>query len=461
MDAQHMDCCKVSSHALVKAKRALVALAITASFALLGCTTPYGMSDPFGLRQDNNAPLPQDGYTFRGQGPSGFGPAPGSTGPAGSAANAGGGIAPGQGGYTGRAGASGINRLRPRDEEDLAPSPIDTAWRNIKNFFTGGPNEQTARQLYAEADTLFRQQKYDDAADGYAKAAGRFPDSLIEEDAWFMMAECYFFADRYPKAEDAYGELIKKYDNTRHLDTVTRRLFSIAEYWDQLQTKDERFALNPNLLDKSRPTWDTGGRAIKAFENVWLADPTGPLADDAVMKLANLNFLKQNWGDADLYYTQIRQDFPNSQYLVPAYMLGYRTKLEKYDGAGYDRTPLDEAEVLIETLLAQFSDQLGEDLQRVQQAKAFVRVSKAEREWAMGEFYRRKGQNTAASIYYRNAVRDFAGTEYAEQAQTRLAELGDEPATPPDRFAWFTGLFPEPGETGPKPLQQPSATVLR
>lgn len=421
-----------------------------------GCASPGGLADPFGLRsQDKAPPQPPESILYRSQGPGGFGGGSGGV-PGGPPSNNPGTNSPG--GYTGRPGASGVNRLRPRDDEELAPSPVDTAWKNVKNFFTGGPNEEKSREYYTEADELFRKKEYLDAAKLYAKSADKYPDSLIEEDAMFMQGECYFFADRYPKAEDAYGELFMKYDNTRHLDTVTKRLFKIAEYWDRLQTTDERYSLNPNLIDRTRPMFDTGGRAIKTLEAVWLADPTGPLADDAVMKLANMNFLQQDWEDADLYYTQIRQDFPNSQYLVPAYLLGFRTKLEKYDGAGYDRTPLDEAEVLIETLLAQFADQLGDDRDRVLQARDFVKDRKAEREWSMGEFYRRKGEVASAQMYYRTAVRDYANTTYGDQSRERLAELGDAAPTPTDRFAWLTNIFPE-RKAGPQPIANP--TVLR
>ena len=34
-----------------------------------------------------------------------------------------------------------------------------------------------------------------------------------------MLAESYFFDDRYIKARDAYDELVKEYPNTRYLDT--------------------------------------------------------------------------------------------------------------------------------------------------------------------------------------------------------------------------------------------------
>ena len=47
-----------------------------------------------------------------------------------------------------------------------------------------------------------------------------------------------FFADRYSKACDIYGELMKKYVNTRHLDTCVRRQFSIADYWVKCDQAD-------------------------------------------------------------------------------------------------------------------------------------------------------------------------------------------------------------------------------
>ena len=34
----------------------------------------------------------------------------------------------------------------------------------------------------------------------------------------FKAAESYFFADRYRKADDAYGMLIKKYPSTQYLE---------------------------------------------------------------------------------------------------------------------------------------------------------------------------------------------------------------------------------------------------
>ena len=51
-------------------------------------------------------------------------------------------------------------------------------------------------------------------------AAEGWPDSPLEQDALFQLGESYFFAERYPKANNAYEELLRKYPNSPHLDKV-------------------------------------------------------------------------------------------------------------------------------------------------------------------------------------------------------------------------------------------------
>jgi len=102
-------------------------------------------------------------------------------------------------------------------------------------------NEPIARQHYDAGQKLFGDKKYDAAAKEFAAAADRWPDSSLEEDAMFMRAESYFFADSYSKANDWYGELMKKYTNSRHLNTTVARQYDIARYWQQLDEKYHRW----------------------------------------------------------------------------------------------------------------------------------------------------------------------------------------------------------------------------
>src|SRR5690606_36655428 len=117
-----------------------------------------------------------------------------------------------------------------------------------------------------------------------------------------------------------YDRLMKEYPSTRYLDRSTRRLFTIARTWlhfpepvrasDVQQVDFENpqasppppptstadlphsVPIVPNLWDRTRPVFDTQGRAIQALKSIWLNDPTGPLAADALM-LAASHYLRK------------------------------------------------------------------------------------------------------------------------------------------------------------------------
>src|SRR5690606_16274895 len=171
----------------------------------------------------------------------------------------------------------------------------------------------------------------------------------------------------------------------------TRRLYAIGEYWKERYQESPTWTLRPNLTDKTRPLFDTKGNSVSMFRAIWMHDPTGPLADDAIMQVANTHFLNGNYQSADEHYSQLRRDYPSSKHVMQAYLLGFRTKLELYQGPVYDRTPLNEAEELIDTLLLQFGHELGEERERVLQARAIVRAQQAERDWNSAEYYLKGG----------------------------------------------------------------------
>ena len=90
-----------------------------------------------------------------------------------------------------------------------------------------------------KAIRLFREKKYKAAAEQVPSGRStRGPHSPIEQDAMFMLAESYFFDDRYIKARDAYDALVKEHPNTRYLDTVIDREWNIARYWEEHDASD-------------------------------------------------------------------------------------------------------------------------------------------------------------------------------------------------------------------------------
>jgi outer membrane protein assembly factor BamD (BamD/ComL family) len=322
------------------------------------------------------------------------------------------------------------------DNSEVIPSEYDgratglDAWstdnvkRRWKKMVGRGPNEPVARAAMQEADALFKAGDYAAAVPKYKRVIDRWPDSALEEDALWQLAECLFFTDRYAKAEDTYDEIVKKYANTKYLDRIAQRQFVIAQYWMALDDQHHYRTLSPNLVDRTRPLFDTRGRAHKAFDHVRINDPRGPLADDSIMAQANAHFLRRQWLDADYFYGLLRSEYPDSDFLLQAHLLGLQAKLQAYEGPVYDGGVLEEAGILADQVLVQFPDQLSrEEEGRVEKTRQTIAAQQAERHWRRAEFYAKGRHYTSARIYYALVARDYPDTQLAQAARERYQAI--------------------------------------
>jgi outer membrane protein assembly factor BamD (BamD/ComL family) len=347
--------------------------------------------------------------------------------------------------------------LLPKDEDGIAINEEKSAWektvenlapskvgKRFKKAIGRGPHEQIARENFDKGEDLFKQRKYDEAVKYFKEASKRWPDSGLEEDALFYLAESYFFADRYYRASDTYVLLLKKYENSRYLNDVVIRQFAIAQYWEQMAKDHAWYALN--LTDKTRPYFDPAGNAIAVYNSVRLNDLNGPLSDDATMAMANYYFVHNRFEDAAYHYDLIRKEHPNSEHQLQAHLLGIRSKLRSYQGPQYEAAPLTEAEELIEKTLTTFPrDQLKEDHARLVQAREAIRFERGQRVFQSGEYYYKIKYYRAAQHYYREVIKDYPDTPFGKMALERITEVKDLPPVPPDYFKWLTKLFPTDG----------------
>ena len=337
----------------------------------------------------------------------------------------------------------------------------------IKETVGLGPDQTQAQKDFDEAEELFRREEYADAAKLYKSAYKGWPDSQLEQDAMFKHAEAQFFASNYSKASNAYEALARKYPNSPHLDKVITRQFSIARYWEQYHNYNPNWFVTPNFIDRTRPLFDTIGRSMKNYENIRLNDPTGPLADDAIMAMGNSYFLRGRYGDADLQYELLRKEYPRSDHQYDAHILGLQCKLRKYQGPSYDGTPLEEAQVLVKQLKVQFNGQLDNDQrERLVETEALLKKEIATRDYQMAQHFDGIEQYGSARIYYARVMNEFPNTPLAEQSKVRLAEIGGEPETPTSMIEPLLDMLPENSERtkmATVPLVQPDtpATPVR
>ena len=302
---------------------------------------------------------------------------------------------------------------------------------------------------YKKAQEIFEAKNYKEAEKEFKAIVKKYKNDPIREDAQFMIAECQFARKRYSWAQDSYDQLLVDFPSTRHLDQTTKRMFTIARYWlqdpsiisgsevqqvnleepgsdspelpDDGKKRSSRWALVPNLFDRSRPVFDTENRALEALKSIWLHDPTGPLADDALMLTASHYLQKGRYMDADRTFSLLREEYPKSPHLKDAFMLGTHVKLMSYQGPRYDATVLDDAGNLKETTLRMFPKA---DKQRLKTELQKIEYAKAKREWETVEYWMRRSKPKSAAVYCNLLIEHYPTSPFANQARDLLAELG-------------------------------------
>lgn len=269
----------------------------------------------------------------------------------------------------------------------------------------------------------------------------------IREEAVFYLAESQFQQNSLANAANNYQMLVKDYPSTRYMDESTRRLFEISKQWlgvDGFATTEEirqvdaetgagnaplssqkaakRFSAIPNFSDPSRPVFDKGGHALKSLKTIWLNDPSGPLADDALMLAATYYLRNEEYREADRLFTILREQFSKSPHLQNAFVLGSHVKLMSYQGAVYDEQLLADSKQLKEQALRLYPDLPEGD--RLRRELKTVYEAEARREWELVEFYEGKNKPKAVVISCREILAKYPESSYAPKARTKLAELG-------------------------------------
>ena len=334
---------------------------------------------------------------------------------------------------------------------DLSPSQIGTTMK-VKGF--AKPNEKEAEQAFAEGQQLYEEagtnlpsdpelahKLYEQAANKFRLASDRWPDSALEQDALFYEGEADFFANRYVQANRAFEKLIAQYSGSRYLDKAEARRFSIAQYWLQLSRKGGMTKFK--IGDPQRPAFNLASESRRIFHRIRLDDPSGKLADDATMALGNAYFEAKMYQDAADSYEDLRITYPGSQHAFHAHLFELKSRMNSYYGKSYDQEPLVKADELLKLIEQQFPKECADEREYLASEATTVRNLLAERDFSLGQYYEKKGENLAASMIYKDVTRNYDDTDVAEDSKEKLLVLGDKPSEPPQRAQWLIDMLPQ------------------
>lgn len=391
---------------------------------------------------------------------------------------------------------SGCRSLRPSDGEGFFASkdllstdgikgPLERVLaQDSKNPLAEGQkfSAEGRRQVEA-ARRQFDDGKYALALKNYKSITNKYEGSSIGEEAWFRRGECHYAMQEYPAAQDAYEKLFADYPATKYVSDASQRMFTIAKIWlevsdpaakNQIKTVSQsveldpeartnaspsdpsvRFGMLPNFTDKTRPFMDTRGRALKGLKAIWLNDPTGPLADDALMLTASYYLRRNNNVEADRYFELLRTTYPESPHLEQAFVLGSHAKQMSYQGPYYDKTALVSAKNLKEQTLTMFPN--SEDRSQVREDLKRLYLYEAQAEWARVEYYQKKDNPASIAIHCQRVIENYPDTRYGEQARRVIRQLDPSSYRHLPGMTDFVQSLPST-PLGPQPQQAPTAS---
>ena len=356
------------------------------------------------------------------------------------------------------------NWIRPEGSraDKMVNSDVPKIFRKIPGLGERKVDKELAREKLNEANGYYqaattsqgddRKELYLKAAKTYIQAGKQWASSSLEQDAYFMAAESYFFAEEYPKAEDYYVKLIKEYPRTRYQDRVDQRRMEIGNYW--LQFPDKFY--NVNWTDKTKPLNDTQNHGKRVLEKMLLDSPTGRLADDAIMDIANTEFKRENWNEALDRYRDLITVYTDSPHQFDAHFLGAKAALLAYQGPQYSSEPLEQADKLLKQMVRQFSKQASERKEPIAEMLAEVKYRQAERLYDEATYRNNKQEYAAAIVYCDRILGNYPDTPFAEKAQEIIDEADGKPSVPTPYLHWMTYAFPSRDKVTPllKPTVQ-------
>jgi outer membrane protein assembly factor BamD (BamD/ComL family) len=167
------------------------------------------------------------------------------------------------------------------------------------------------------------------------------------------------------------------------------------------------------------------------------------LADDATMALGNAYFEAKMYQDAADTYEDLRITYPGSQHAFHAHLFELKSRMNSYYGKSYDQEPLVKADELLKLIVQQFPQECESERDYLASEATTVRNLLAERDFSLGQYYEKKGENLAASMIFKDVAQNYDDTALAEDSKEKLIVLGDKAPEPQQRAKWLTDLLPQ------------------
>ena len=294
------------------------------------------------------------------------------------------------------------------------------------------PKNPEADKEFEEAHKLFQQGKLEEAETAFAKIAKKRKGRTWGERSQYYVAEIQYQQKKYVKANDSYERLFADYPGTEFLDKLVSREYSLAQMWlaqsDPKAKPEQKLSWTAHFSGEL-PLLDTQGTGLKALEHVRHHFSDGPLADDAVLQIAEFHMRSGDYESAATYYDQLIADHQKSPFFQKAQLAAIDARMKAYLGPEYDGSGLEKARELVKQTMSSFPDRQA-SYENLYHTLDLINDQEAERTFRRGEFYKRVGKVTSAEYYFGWIPQRWPSSPWAVKSKIELAQLAKMPRKP-------------------------------
>jgi len=321
-------------------------------------------------------------------------------------------------------GKSGGKDDGPKDD----PSSLVLGSNGWRPMIEPEENPEAQKEL-DDALELYQRGDLAKAESALAKIARNRKETPWGEKAQFYLAETQYQRKKYINAHESFEKLVADYPGTQYLDKLVSREYALAQLWlsqDDPDLKPEDKLPWYSRFTGGQPMIDAKGQGLKALEHVRHHNPTGPLADDAVMQIADYHMATTDYETAAIYYDQLISDHPKSPFLQKAQLAAIDARMKGYLGPEYDGEGLEQARDLVRRTMSTFPDQPGA-YEGLYHTLDLINDQDAERTYKVGAWYKKIGKVPSAEFYLGKIPQRWPNSPWAVKAKADLAELAKMP----------------------------------
>lgn len=299
----------------------------------------------------------------------------------------------------------------------------------------------SADEELTQAEQLFQQGDLPTAEKEFTRIARNRKHTSWGEKAQYYLAEIQYQRGKLVSADNSLQVLASTYPGTKYLEKLVHREYAIADTWLSTVAEPAADTNDPTARTDEKPAiaWydrftgkvplvDTSGNALAVLEHVRHHDPKGPLADKAVMRIADHHYSKRDYETAAFYYDQLITDHPKSPLLHRAELASIDSKMKGYVGPDYDGQGLDQARELIRQTTATFPESIDGNKDLYHRLD-LINDQDAERAYRVAAYYKKIGKVASAEYYYGMVLNKWPRSDWADKSRQEMAVLAKMPRT--------------------------------